>query len=57
MTRDEEADEIVRRLKGAKLTTEQLKDKIMEIIAKKMAEELDDLTLKQYILYERKDTV
>lgn len=57
MTRDEEADEIVRRLKGTQLTTSQLQDKIMEIVAKKMAKELDDMVFKQYKLYGRKETV
>lgn len=57
MTRDQEADEIIRRLKGTHVTAAQIQDQIMELIAKKMAKELDDITMKQYMLYGRKDTV
>jgi hypothetical protein len=58
MTRDEEADEIVRRLKGTKLTQEQFQDRVMELIAKKMAEDLDKEIFEKYsTVYGRKNTV
>ena len=48
MTRDQEADEIVRRLKGIKITQEQFQDRVMELIAKKMAEDIDKKVFGHY---------